>query len=97
MQSEATIKEVMPTDKPELIIRMSDESLLVMGYQDLLQHKIFIPPQEWKAFSFDSEKIQFGKGILLDLPFIRANAPRTEAAALKHCALTIAHKTRGNV
>ncbi len=95
MSEVQTIKEVMPTDKPELVIKMSDEQFRIVGYEDLLKHKIFIPPREWKSFVFDAEKIQFKNGILLDLPFILANAPMTEASALQHCALTIAEKQEG--
>ena len=90
-----TIKEVMPTDRPELVIKMSDETFRIVGYEDLLKHKMFIPPREWKSFVFDAEKIQFKNGILLNLPFIVANAPIAALSALKHCALTIAQKHEG--
>ncbi|NJL15702.1 MAG: hypothetical protein HC913_23655, partial [Microscillaceae bacterium] len=86
------IEAVIPTDRPELIFKLSDGRWQLLAYKDLVSHKPFIPPNEWKWFSYNANALRFKKGLVLTLDWIIANTKTIESAEIRDRSLLISEK-----
>lgn len=86
------IQLIIPTDKPELILKLSNGQWRLLTYQDLISQKLFVAPNDWNAFSYDARSLQFHQGLTLALDWIIQNSKAVNTEELRGRSLLISEK-----
>ncbi|GAB4406936.1 MAG: hypothetical protein OHK0053_33360 [Microscillaceae bacterium] len=89
---EINIQVVIPTDRTELIFKLSNGKWRLLAYKDLVSHKPFIPPHEWKWFTYSATALRFRKGLVLAIDWIIANTKEIDSKEISDRSLLISEK-----